>query len=358
MEDEIDKNIDDLTDAAKRLNLLARATDPEVEAQNRLVGRSGRLASPPAERCMLLSSATTAASVLTAPRTPKLITRPLPAPSSDEVQVTIKATGLCGSDLHYYSHFSVAGFPVLEPLTLGHESAGIITALGSNIPASHLHLTVGDRVALEVGVPCSLPSCERCNEGRYNICPSMRFRSSARSVPHFQGTLQERINHPARWFWKLPESVSLDEGAMVEPLSVGIHAVRRSGLLGDDAERGKAKNEAKACLVLGAGTIGLMTAAVLRASGVQTIVVADVSKGRVTFAVENGFADRGIVVERPTSQAGTVEAQLRKVKGVAKRFGKECHYGSLEAIGEFDMVFECTGLESCVQTAIYVSLVC
>ena len=80
-----------------------------------------------------------------------------------------------------------------EPLSLGHESAGIVTAIGSDVK----DYKVGDRVALEVGVPCS--ECERCKEGRYNICSGVRFRGSGKAWPHFQGTLQERINHPARW---------------------------------------------------------------------------------------------------------------------------------------------------------------
>jgi L-iditol 2-dehydrogenase len=85
---------------------------------------------------------------------------------------------------------------VLEPLTLGHESAGIVKAVGPGV----VGLKVGDRVALEVGLPCGI--CDLCAEGRYNICKELRFRSSAKSSPHFQGTLQERINHPAERCFK------------------------------------------------------------------------------------------------------------------------------------------------------------
>ena len=184
----------------------------------------------------------------------------------------------------------------------------------------------------------------------------MQFRSSARSVPHFQGTLQEGINHPAKWCWKLPESVSLEEGALVEPLSVAIHAVRRSGI-SIESGSGRQGMHVKASLVLGAGTIGLMTAAVLRVSGVRTVVVADVNEARVSFAVENGSADRGVVVERSSEEAQTTEDKMIWARQGAKRLGKVCRYGSLDAIGEFDVVLECTGVESCVQTAIYVSLI-
>lgn len=110
--------------------------------------------------------------------------------------VAVKSTGLCGSDLHYYHHFRNGDIVVREPLTLGHESAGLVTAVGSAVTS----LRVGDRVALEVGQPCE--RCELCRAGRYNICRDMKFRSSAKAFPHAQGTLQEQIVHPARWCHK------------------------------------------------------------------------------------------------------------------------------------------------------------
>ena len=117
-------------------------------------------------------------------------------PGPTELQIAIRATGLCGSDLHYYQHFRNGDIRVQERLTLGHESAGVVNAVGLDVNG----FAAGDRVALEVGLPCE--ECERCKEGRYNICSGMRFRSSAKSVPHYQGTLQERINHPASWCHK------------------------------------------------------------------------------------------------------------------------------------------------------------
>ena len=114
----------------------------------------------------------------------------------NELQIAIQATTLCGSDIHYYENFRNGDIHVQEPLTLGHESAGVVASVGSDVA----DFSVGDRVALEVGLPCS--KCERCSERRYNICPTMRFRSSAKSLPHFQGTLQERINHPAAFCHK------------------------------------------------------------------------------------------------------------------------------------------------------------
>lgn len=111
--------------------------------------------------------------------------------SPNEVTVRITSTGLCGSDLHYYNHYRNGDILVREPLILGHESCGYVTAVGPDTTS----LQVGDFVALEVGLPCG--TCNLCAEGRYNICPDLRFRSSAKSWPHFQGTLQSEINHPA-----------------------------------------------------------------------------------------------------------------------------------------------------------------
>lgn len=85
-------------------------------------------------------------------------------------------------------------------MALGHESAGVVSAVGSEVEG----FSIGDRVALEVGLPCS--HCARCVEGRYNICPNLRFRASAKSFPHFQGTLQDKLNHPAAWCHKYVES--------------------------------------------------------------------------------------------------------------------------------------------------------
>lgn len=110
--------------------------------------------------------------------------------------MSVQATGLCGSDLHYYNHGRNGDIIMKEPMSLGHESAGVVVAVGSGVS----HLRVGDKVALEVGLPCT--RCDRCLEGRYNICKDMRFAASARNFPHTQGTLKERMNHPAAYCHK------------------------------------------------------------------------------------------------------------------------------------------------------------
>ncbi|KAI1827586.1 alcohol dehydrogenase GroES-like domain-containing protein [Xylaria intraflava] len=279
------------------------------------------------------------ASVLHGAKDLRIETRTLPPPLPNEVQVAISSTGLCGSDLHYYTHNRNGNILVQEPLTLGHESAGTVVAVGAGVDAATIR--TGDRVALEVGLPCE--ACAFCAAGRYNICKAMRFRSSARGLPHTQGTLQARLNHPARWCHVLPPSLSLDLGALIEPLSVAMHARARAGA---DALR-----EGSSVLVLGAGAVGLLCAAVAKVAGAAAVVVADILPARVAFAVENGFADAGFTVPLSASRLEGVEEKLAHAQGVAEGVMGVSVAGGL--LGEVDVTFECTGVESCMHTGIY-----
>ncbi|KAK7202376.1 hypothetical protein BZA70DRAFT_104401 [Myxozyma melibiosi] len=276
------------------------------------------------------------ASVLVGPKELILETRTLPDPLPNECQVAVRATTLCGSDLHYYNHFANGDFKVRESLSLGHESAGEVVAVGSAVT----DLKVGDRVALEVGISCL--ECDMCRRGKYNLCQRMQFRSSAKSFPHFQGTLQERINHPASLCHKIPSSISYDAAALIEPLSVAIHASRRSGV-----------NPGDKVLVFGAGAVGLFCAAMAAVSGASTIAIADISPGRVDFAVKNGFATHGYVVPlgpRPT----TTEDKLKSARVTADAITSiKMSEDEDETLESFDVAFECTGVESCIQASIY-----
>lgn len=120
-------------------------------------------------------------------------TRELDVLSCYEVKVAPRSTTICGSDLHYFFHGRNGSIIPSEPLCLGHESSGEVIDVGE---AVH-NVKVGDRVAIEAGVPCS--TCDHCNEGRYNLCPKLRFRGSGAVVPPFQGTLQEQVVHPSQW---------------------------------------------------------------------------------------------------------------------------------------------------------------
>ncbi|KAF6230617.1 hypothetical protein HO173_011154 [Letharia columbiana] len=273
------------------------------------------------------------ASVLYGPKDLRLEERELESPDSTELQIAIRATGLCGSDLHYYQHYRNGDIQVTEPLSLGHESAGVVVVVGSHVG----DFKVGDRVALEVGLPCG--ECERCREGRYNICQHLRFRSSAKASPHFQGTLQDRINHPASWCHKLPDHVSYDVGAILEPLGVAIQASRRAQIAQESST-----------LVLGAGAVGLLCAAMAKVVGSSHVVIADIQQERVKFATQNGFAHEGFTV--PSKRGHNIDEKLQIAKETAASATEKIRNGT-GSTGGFDVVLECTGVEACTQAAIY-----
>ncbi|KAK3354480.1 chaperonin 10-like protein [Neurospora tetraspora] len=306
------------------------------------------------------------ASVLHGARDLRVESRPLPSLSPTDVLISIKSTGLCGSDLHYYTHFRNGDIQVHEPLTLGHESSGIITAIGSSSSiSSDFGLKVGDRVALEVGQPCEV--CELCSpasgsgekESRYNICRAMRFRSSAKGWPQFshaQGTLQEVVAHPAKWCHKLPDAVDYTMGALAEPLAVAMHAAGRAQIasLAGRLQGKDSSSRAAKILVFGAGAVGLLCAAVCKSitKGDAIVVIADIQADRVKFAVENGFADAAVVVPVPEKRPETIEEKLEYAKGVAERV-KAAEVVEGRQVGEVNVTFECTGVESCLQSSIY-----
>ncbi|KAK9483535.1 chaperonin 10-like protein [Lipomyces starkeyi] len=273
------------------------------------------------------------AAVLYGKKDMRIETKILQPPAPNELQVLVTQTGICGSDLHYYHHGRNGDFALQHPISLGHESAGVVTAIGSDVSG----FIVGDNVALEVGVPCS--ECKWCMRGRYNLCPDMRFRSSCKTAPHYDGTLVQKVNHPAQWCHKVPDNVKdLSLASLVEPLAVSLQGIKRSAL--------RAADEATV-LILGAGTVGLLTAfAAKRRGGANMVVIADISAERVAFAIDSGFADQGIVLE--VSKSNDSENPLAPAISSAN-FLKE----NAGADVGFDVVFECTGVEICVQTSVF-----
>ncbi|WP_284012545.1 NAD(P)-dependent alcohol dehydrogenase [Halobaculum litoreum] len=214
------------------------------------------------------------AAVLLEPGRFEIRDRPRPSPGADEVLVAIREVGICGSDVHYYEHGRIGDYVVEEPLVLGHESAGEVVAVGDAVD-SH---AVGDRVALEPGVPCR--RCARCSRGEYHLCPDVRFMAT----PPHDGALAEYVAWPADFAYALPDAVSTTAGALCEPLSVGIHVARRGAVSTGDT-----------VLVAGAGPIGLLAMAAARAAGATDVIVADVVAEKLAFARERG-ADRAVDV--------------------------------------------------------------
>ena len=192
---------------------------------------------------------------------------PTPDFGPDDVKVAIRSVGVCGSDVHYLRTGRIGDFVVEEPMILGHEVAGVVAEVGESVTS----LQVGDRVALEPGVPCR--RCEWCKTGRYNLCPYVKFFAT----PPVDGALSEYAVSPADFAYKIPDSISLDEAALIEPLSVGIHACRRGNL-----------QAGQSVFIAGAGPIGLTSLAAAKAAGASQIVISDVRGARLEIAKRMG----------------------------------------------------------------------
>ncbi|KAI0478054.1 alcohol dehydrogenase [Xylaria cf. heliscus] len=266
--------------------------------------------------------------------------RPLAPLAPDEVQVAIRSTTLCGSDLHYYSHFANGDILVREPLCLGHESSGEITGLGSQVHTIHPSLSIGDTVALEVGVPCG--NCDNCQNQRYNICPQLRFRSSGSKFPHYQGTLQERVNHPASWVHKISPTLDDETGALLEPLSVAVQAVRRVPEL--------PRSGLGTCLIFGAGAVGLLCSVAAQAAGYSRVIIVDIDQSRLRFARSNRYAAATYTVS--LRRGVTTEEKLEIARDTAAEIASAV-WEDGTTVGRVDATFECTGAESCIQASIY-----
>jgi L-iditol 2-dehydrogenase len=234
----------------------------------------------------------------------------IPEPGPDQILVKTKSVGICGSDVHYYVEGRIGSYIVNEPLILGHETAGQVARVGSNVT----HLKEGDRVALEPGVPCGCTDFVK--QGLYNLCPSIEFFAT----PPIHGTFAEYFVHNANFAFKLPDNVSFDEGAMCEPLSVGIHATRQGNVgLGSRV------------LITGAGPIGLVNLLCAKAAGAGIIAVVETHKNRAAMAKQCGathiidtFDSNGI---------------LEQTKQITDGQG-------------FDVVLECSGAAPAAQTAV------
>ena len=222
--------------------------------------------------------------VLNGPLELELRDRPDPgAPGPGQVRVNVKSVGVCGSDVHYYEHGRIGDFVVKDPMVLGHEAAGVIESVGAGVQ----NLAPGDRVAMEPGVPCG--ACRECRIGRYNLCKDVRFWAT----PPHDGVLADFVLHPAAMTYKLPAGMSLDEGALMEPLAVGVHSCNR-GRVGPGS----------VVAVNGAGPIGCVTLMAALAFGASQVVVADVVPERLERALGLGAA---VAVDaRSESLAGAV----------------------------------------------------
>lgn len=186
----------------------------------------------------------------------------------DDVKIKVINVGICGSDVHYYVAGKIGNFIVNEPMVLGHEASGIITETGANVTG----LKPGDRVCMEPGIPET--GSKATMLGMYNLDPSVIFWAT----PPVHGCLRETVIHPSRFVYKLPDNLSYGEGAMAEPLSVALQAVKKAEIkTGDTA------------VVTGCGTIGLVTAMAAKAGGCSNVIITDVIQEKLNVAAKYGF---------------------------------------------------------------------
>ena len=180
-----------------------------------------------------------------------------------DVRIRIANVGICGSDVHYYTHGRIGPFVVNAPMILGHEAAGIVLEVGVAVR----HLRPGDRVCMEPGIPAPNSRAERI--GMYNLDPGVRFWAT----PPVHGCLTPEVVHPAAFTFKLPDHVSLAEGAMIEPLAVGMHAAIKARIRPGDT-----------AVVVGAGPIGILVALSALAAGASRVLISDLSAEKLAIA--------------------------------------------------------------------------
>lgn len=193
--------------------------------------------------------------------------RPVPVPAADEVLVQVTAVGVCGSDVHFFHDGALGDWVVTEPLVLGHESGGVIVAVGSDVNADR----IGSRVSIEPQRP-STTSAETLR-GEYNLDPHMQFYA----VPGTDGAFQEYVTIQSHFAHDVPDTVSDEAAALMEPLSVAIATARKAGFA-----------PGQRVLITGAGPIGIAVAQVARAYGVTEVAISDISPERREVALTFG----------------------------------------------------------------------
>jgi L-iditol 2-dehydrogenase len=246
--------------------------------------------------------------VLTEPDNVVLEQRAIPEPGPGQVQVAVRAVSVCGSDVHYYDHGRIGGFVMHGPLVLGHETSGVVSAVGPEVTTP----AVGTRVAVEPQTECG--RCAQCRQGRYHLCPDIAFFAT----PPVDGAFAEYVVVPAHRAHPIPDSLSDEAAALVEPLAVALHAATK-------AEIGPGTR----VLVSGAGPVGLLCLQVALARGAAAVVVTDVMALRREAATEFGAT--------ATVDGNDHDTALAAVG---------------EVLGQADVVLECTGVQPAIDLAV------
>ena len=233
-------------------------------------------------------------------------------PGPGQLQVRVAFGGICGSDLHYYQHGGFGTVRIKEPMALGHEISGVVSALGAGVEG----FSIGQRVAISPSRPCF--KCRFCQLGQHNQCLDMRFFGSAMRFPHIQGAFREKLVIESHQAHPLRAGVRLALAALAEPLSVGLHAINRAGSV-----------FGKQILVTGSGPIGAMLIAALRRAGAARIVAADLSDTALACAKAMGADETINLASNPEGLAPYAKDK-----------------------GQFDVMFEASGSDRALRTGL------
>jgi len=256
----------------------------------------------------------------------------IPTPSPTEALIHVRCTGICGSDMHLWHVGAIGPLAVDRPCILGHEPSGVVLAVGSAVS----DLSPGDKVAIEPGVPCR--DCWLCDAGKYNLCEDVKFAG----VCPYAGSIRRFMTHDAKLCHRLPESMTFAQGALLEPLSVILHAVKQCG---------GSLSIGKPALICGAGPIGLIALAAARASGAWPLVITDVDQSRLDFAKTFVPGAQTYCVQMGKSAIQCSE-EIREIFGCLPRDVARAVPSPNEYLAP-TTVLECTGIESSVATAAY-----
>lgn len=222
----------------------------------------------------------------------EMVDVPAPGPCGpNDVRIAIRTVGICGSDVHYVTHGRIGPYVVNKSMILGHEASGVVLEVGANVRT----LIVGDRVCMEPGIPN--PTSKAARLGLYNVDPEVVFWAT----PPIDGCLLAEVVHPAAFTFKLPDHVSFAEGALIEPFAIGMQAATKAKLKPGDI-----------ALVIGAGTIGVMSALAALAGGAAKVIVADIVSEKLTIigaypgvvAINSQQRDLKTLVEEETNGWG------------------------------------------------------
>jgi len=231
--------------------------------------------------------------------------------------------------VHYLVHGRIGDFVVSDPMVLGHESSGVVFKVGSKVK----NLKPGTNVAMEPGYGCRV--CDACKAGRYNLCPEMIFAAT----PPYDGTLARYYKLPADFCYPLPDNLSLEDGAMMEPLSVGVHSVATIGQL----------KAGQNVAVFGAGPVGLLCMAVAKALGARRIISVDIVQSRLEFA-KSYVATDIYLPSKPKENESRMEYSKRSARELQTAL-------SFEERGPtaIDLVIDASGAEVCIQTGMLIA---